>query len=452
VRPTGFHWPEDVVTSRDSNGNLEIQAKVIVAKSEYIILRRNSPPKRTSRSMDTADARAVSERVGRTSTPRRSSPWAVAQATAPWSLAVSPLDRRDAEDLRRDPQVALARSVPLALIRPVAAGAEKDEKALQSARTHGTSWGVEEVAPGAARDAGAATTVAVLDSGIDPTHPAFKGVNLLTENFSESLNASDVLGHGTHCAGTIFGRDVDGVRIGIARGVRNALIGKILNDKGEGDTAIFARALQWAVDHGARVISMSLGLNFHDLFDALEGEGHPRAQAFSLALSQYRDTVRLFDAIVQSLNASGVVLRAGAIVVGAAGNESDRCNAQPCMVDVGLPAAALGVISVGALERGEKGFEIAGFSNANPQLWAPGVGIVSAKVGGGLAVSQGTSMAAPHVSGAAVLWSERLYRRNPRTTPDELKGNLIAAARTTGFSRAVAQEERGAGLVQAPPD
>jgi subtilisin family serine protease len=408
-----------------------------VAKSEYIILRRNLPSKRNSRSMDIADAHAVSERMRR--------------APTPWSLTVSPLDRRDAEDLRRDPQVALARSVPLSVIRPVAAGADEDEKALQSARTRGTSWGVQEVAPEAARDAGAGTIVAVLDSGIDPSHPAFKGVELLTENFSDSLKASDVLGHGTHCAGTIFGRDVDGVRIGIARGVRNALIGKILNDEGQGNTGIFARAIQWAVDHGARVISMSLGLNFHRLFDALQAEGHPREQAFSLALSQYRDTVRLFDAIVQSLNASGVLLRAGAIVVAAAGNDSDRRNASPCVVDVGLPAAALGVISVGALERGENGFEIAGFSNANPQLWAPGVGIVSAKVGGGLAVSHGTSMAVPHVSGAAVLWSERLYQFNPRATPDDVKGNLIARARTSGFSPSVAQAERGAGLVQAPP-
>lgn len=405
-------------------------------KSEYIILRRNLPATPNLR-VDMAHAHAISESARR--------------GPAPSSLTVSTLDDRDIEDMRRDPAIALARSVPLSLIHPMAANDEDDERALRSARTCGTSWGVQEVAPHAARDAGAATTVAVLDSGIDAAHPAFKGIDLFTENFSDSPDDTDVLGHGTHCAGTLFGRDVDGVRIGIARGVRKALIGKVLNDKGEGDTAVFARAIQWAVHHGARVISMSLGFSFNRLFDDLEREGNPRLQAFSLALSHYRDTVRLFDAIVQALNAGGIVSRAGAIIAGAAGNESYRRNTPPCVLDVGLPAAALGVISVGAVERGKNGFEIAPFSNANPLLWAPGVGIVSAKSGGGLAVSQGTSMAVPHVSGAAVLWSERLSRRNPRATPEELKGNLIAGARSTGFSPSVTEAERGSGVVQAPP-
>jgi subtilisin family serine protease len=406
-------------------------------KSEYIVLRRKPVTTPGPRWTDMVDAHSISDNACR--------------APQPSPLTVSTLDDREAEDMRRDPEVTLARSAPLSLIRPLAANEEEDEKTLQSARTGGASWGVHEVAPNAAWDTGAATTVAVLDSGIDASHQAFKGVNLLTENFSNSTNDSDVLGHGTHCAGTIFGRDVDGVRIGIARGVRNALVGKVLNDRGEGDTAVFARAIQWAVDHGARVISMSLGFNFNSLFNVLELEGNPREQAFSMALSQYRDTVRLFDGIVQSLNASGVVLRAGAIVVAAAGNESYRHEMPPCVVDVGLPAAALGVVSVGAVEKSEDGFKIARFSNANPVLWAPGVGIVSAKVGGGLAVSQGTSMAAPHVSGAAVLWSERLARRNPRAGPEEIKASLIVGARATGFSPTATALEYGSGLVQAPP-
>jgi subtilisin family serine protease len=408
-----------------------------MAKSEYIILRRKPETRLLNGQADRMDARTISGN-------KRQEPLANA-------LTVSTLETDDADDMRRDPDVLLARRIPLALIRPLAASREEEDKALQLAFADKVSWGVHEVAPNAAIDAGSVTTVAVLDTGIEANHSAFRGVNLITENFSDSPANGDILGHGTHCAGTIFGRDVDGVRIGIARGVRNALIGKVLNDRGGGDTARFARAMQWAVDNGARVISMSLGFDFHTLFIDLESEGYPRAQAFSMALSHHRDTVRLFDGIIKTLNATGVLLRHGTAVVAAAGNESLRNGTPPSVVDVSLPASANDVVSVGAIQKGESGFEIAHFSNANPRLWAPGVGIVSAKIGGGLAVSQGTSMATPHVAGAAVLWSEWLARRNPRPGPEELTGRLVAGARLAGFSRTVAKFERGNGLVQAPP-
>ena len=65
--------------------------------------------------------------------------------------------------------------------------------------------------------------------------------------------------HGTHAASTLFGRDVDGIRIGIARGVRDAFIAKMLRDAGGGTIAATFRALQDALDFGAKAISMSLG-------------------------------------------------------------------------------------------------------------------------------------------------------------------------------------------------
>ena len=69
--------------------------------------------------------------------------------------------------------------------------------------------------------------VAVLDTGIDPNHVAFNGVNLTRRNFTAEGD-DDLHGHGTLCAGTIFGRDVNGLRIGVARGVSDAIIGKVL--------------------------------------------------------------------------------------------------------------------------------------------------------------------------------------------------------------------------------
>ncbi|MHC2566370.1 S8 family serine peptidase [Bradyrhizobium liaoningense] len=211
----------------------------------------------------------------------------------------------------------LSPSIPISLIHPMAASEGEGEKALQIARGAKFSWGVNEVAPAAGVGAGSATTVAVLDTGIDPNHPAFQGVNLTRKNFSNSPNEDDVLGHGTHCAGTIFGRDVEGVRIGIARGVRSAVIGKILDDQGRGNTAAVAKAVRWAIEQNAQVISLSLGIEFGNLVTWLEGMGKPRPEALSRALSAYRDSVRLFDTAFQALDAQRAVTGSGALVVAA---------------------------------------------------------------------------------------------------------------------------------------
>ncbi|MHC2566369.1 S8 family serine peptidase [Bradyrhizobium liaoningense] len=115
-----------------------------------------------------------------------------------------------------------------------------------------------------------------------------------------------------------------------------------------------------------------------------------------------------------------------------------------------LPAAAVGVVSVGAIGKGAAGYEMAPFSNSNPKLCAPGVGIVSAKCGGGLVAMDGTSMAAPHVTGAAVLWSERLAQDNSGFDVEFLRANLLTACSLTGFAPFVKATDRGRGLVHAP--
>ena len=92
----------------------------------------------------------------------------------------------------------------------------------------------------------------MLDTGIDTEHPAFGGVDLVQKDFT-GLGNGDRDGHGTHFAGTFFGRDIDGVRIGVARGVQTALIGKVLGPEG-GDTNMLARAIHWAHEGGARLL------------------------------------------------------------------------------------------------------------------------------------------------------------------------------------------------------
>ena len=88
-------------------------------------------------------------------------------------------------------------------------------------------------------------TVAVLDTGIDVGHAAFTGIKIIEEDFSGSGNG-DREGHGTHCAGTIAGRAVNGTRIGIAPGIAELRVGKVLTDDGFGDSEMLFRGIQWA--------------------------------------------------------------------------------------------------------------------------------------------------------------------------------------------------------------
>src|SRR4029453_16737843 len=114
--------------------------------------------------------------------------------------------------------------------------------------------------------------------------------------------------------------------------------------------------------------------------------------------------------------------------------------------------AADGFISVGALQQVPgpvRKFGVATFSNSRPLLSAPGVGIKSAKAGGGLTSMNGTSMATPHVAGVAALWLEQINKVNPGAHIRQLEGRLIG----TSSLDSIADTERpnaGAGIVQAP--
>src|SRR5262249_3257318 len=163
-------------------------------------------------------------------------------------VEVSTLDTRDVVDLAKDPNVqSIAPVMPTAPLKPV-------EVAASAAAND--AWGIAAVKAEASSCTGDGVTVAVLDTGIDRTHPAFTGVDIIEQDFSGSGNG-DRQGHGSHCAGTILGRDVDGARIGIAQGVKRALIGKVLADNGGGDSYMIFRGIQWAVDQGANLISIS---------------------------------------------------------------------------------------------------------------------------------------------------------------------------------------------------
>ena len=372
---------------------------------------------------------------------------------APPVIQFETMTEYEAEDLRRDPDVyASSPSVPVELIEPVSMPAETNSAIhlIDAARKTGASWGVHAMAQQASQNAGEGIVVAVLDTGIDPTHPAFAGVALHRKNFSTDVHEDDENGHGTHCAGTIFGRDVEGVRIGVARGVRRALIAKVLNKNGRGSSMSMVKAMTWAQEEGAQVISLSIGINFIKLIQMWIEKGKAREEATSRALSAYRDTVRVFDSLTQHLTARSQFDKNNAIIVAAAGNDSNRYDTPQYIVDVSLPAAASGILSVGAVEPEGNLYRIARFSNGNPMLCAPGLGIVSAKASGGLVAHNGTSMAAPHVAGAAVLWLENAVKNGLPASPELIRHRMLANCRFNVFTSTVAPADRGAGFIVSP--
>lgn len=340
-------------------------------------------------------------------------------------------------DLARDPSVAaIAPVMPMALIAPVAVAAPA---------AGATTWGLDACGATASTATGAGVTVAVLDTGLDTTHPAFAGLAPTVKDFT-GAGGGDPHGHGTHCAGTIFGRDVFGQRIGVARGVTSALIGRVLDANGSGRSDWLHDALLWASSAGAHVISMSLGFDIPGQIARLQAAGIPARAAASMAIESYRVNLRAFDALMTLIGA-----RAGQggppLIVAASGNESDRRAPTPYRVAASLPAAATGVMAVGAVRQTASALTVADFSNIFPQVVAPGVDVVSARSGGGLTTMSGTSMATPHAAGVAALWWQRLGAQASART---VGARLIATARLTGLVGSTTPDEVGSGEVMAP--
>jgi subtilisin family serine protease len=353
-------------------------------------------------------------------------------------VSVQRLQEKDREDLERSPSfVAAARAMPLRLIAPVSR-----TRVRPGATAGAASWGIAAVKAHASPFDGADVVVAVLDTGIDEKHPAFKGVKLIRRNFTKDADG-DTVGHGTHCAGTIFGRDVSGTRIGVARGVTKALIGKVLGPDG-GSTAMMAAGIQWAVEQGAHVISMSLGIDFPGMVQELSTHGLPVARATSQALNAFRDTVRLFDKLIAYVNAGAALNGTGTLVVAASGNESNRPR---WTIHCSPPANTDGVLAVAAVGPPPR-LAVAKFSNTRARVAAPGVDIVSAAAGAQLVAMSGTSMATPHVAGIAALWAQKLLAQGHLDARD-LRARVVAS---TSRTRGAHFDDVGSGLVTAPLD
>ncbi len=365
-------------------------------------------------------------------------PFGFESAAGAFEIDIDEIERSRISALSRDREVvAVAPVMPLKLIEPV----QVADVATPTGQT--ITWGVKAVGADTSPYTGDGVVIAVLDTGIDAGHSAFSGVQIVEKDFTGEGNG-DQHGHGTHCAGTILGRDTDNTRIGVARGVKKAVIGKVLGSQGGSTDQIF-RAITWAIENGANVISMSLGMDFPGYVKALMASGLPAEPAASRGLEGYRANVLLFDRLSLFINSLAAFAQP-TILVAAAGNESERPEWE---IAVSPPAVAEGVISVAALGEGAQGLEVARFSNTGADVSGPGVNVISAKAGGGLRSMNGTSMATPHVAGVAALWAEKLSKQGQFTTDHfiaRVVGNAVIAPLKPGFD----PSDVGAGLVSAP--
>lgn len=245
--------------------------------------------------------------------------------------------------------------------------------------------------PGRA-DGGEGVHVYVLDTGIRVSHSDFGGraspaiqmgswfFSPVKECDGDTSCAADKQGHGTHCAGT-----VGGASYGVAKKAQLHAV-KVLSDSGSGSTGGIVKGMDWVAEKAQRpaIASMSLGGG--------------RSSALN--------------------SATDAMTAAGVTVVTASGNS----NTDGCTFSPGSAATAINVGSTTASD------ERSSFSNYGTclDIWAPGSAVLSAGHGsdGDAKTFSGTSMACPHVAGAAAL----LLQAAPGLSPEEVKAKLVADA------------------------
>lgn len=272
---------------------------------------------------------------------------------------------------------------------------------------------------------GTGVKIAVLDTGVDKTHADLKSQVVGEKNFSDSPDTTDRVGHGTHVASIAAGTGAasGGALKGVAPGAK-VISGKVLDDRGYGSDSAVIAGMEWAVAEGADIVNLSLGSRDFPGVDPVE-------------------------ATVDRLSAEKGVLFAVA-----AGNDGAGEST------VGSPGSADAALTVGAVDAKDALAEFSsrgprvGDGAVKPDLTAPGVGITAAAAPGskldtdpgaqhpapGYLQLNGTSMATPHVAGAAAL----LKQKNPGWTGTELKGALTASTK----DGAVGVQQQGTGRVQ----
>ncbi|MEO5372924.1 MAG: S8 family serine peptidase [Alphaproteobacteria bacterium] len=291
-----------------------------------------------------------------------------------------------------------------------------EEFAAQAFNEAMATWGLQAIRVLTSRFTGRGIKVAVLDTGMDMTHPDFAGRGIVGMSFIDNEPVQDGHGHGTHCIGTACGpkQPRQQPRYGIACEA-TIYAGKVLSNCGSGADRGILAGMEWAVSQGCQVISMSLG--------SPTQLNEPPSQTYETVARR--------------------ALTGGTLIVAAAGNDSWRPET---VKPVSRPANCPSIMAVGAV--GSE-FQLAPFSNGalNPNggqvdIAGPGMDVHSSANCRTSRRMSGTSMAAPHVAGVAAL----LAQSDPRLRGQALWQALTALARRLPLPAT----DVGAGLVQAP--
>ena len=264
---------------------------------------------------------------------------------------------------------------------------------------------------------GDGVTVAVLDTGYDDTHPDLAG-RVLAESTSfvpDEPVSDDPNGHGTHVASTIAGTGAasGGTHRGVADGA-DLLVGKVLSNAGEGQDSWIISAMEWAAER-ADIVSMSLGTRY----------GDDGTDLMSVALNE-------------------ISAETDALFIVAAGNSS-------APETVGSPGSAASALTIGSVD--DPSGELSWFSSQGPlvrsgalkpDLAGPGNDVTAARSAdspgeGSYIGMSGTSMATPHVAGAAAI----VKQQHPEYTAAQLRAALTSTATDVGLT----PYQVGAGVV-----
>jgi subtilisin family serine protease len=237
----------------------------------------------------------------------------------------------------------------------------------------------------------------VADSGV-ALHP---DLNLATQvNYMDDGIAGDCNGHGTHVAGTIGARDNADAVVGMAPGIQILPV-KVLDCAGKGTASSLIKAFDYAASTAAANPSIKYVFN--------ASIGFPPGT-----------TIAALDTAVQNAVVAGVFVSV------AMGNDG-AANCTNTMVNLSQGQGATGVVAVGAIDSAS---QEASWSNYGPcvGVWAPGVSVYSTSSSLGVAVMSGTSMATPHVTGAAAL----IRATDPSLTPAQVDARIKAMAPALG--------------------
>ncbi|PWK70200.1 subtilisin family serine protease [Streptomyces sp. CG 926] len=250
------------------------------------------------------------------------------------------------------------------------------------------SWGLDRIDQRflplnndfSANRSGQGVTAFIVDSGIDFTHPEFGGRVLRGfDAIGDGRNGADCNGHGTHVAGT-----VGGTTFGVARKVTLVSV-RVLGCDNRGAWSGIIAGFDWVANNARQPAVLNASL------------GGGRLAAVNDAVTAVSDR--------------------GVLPIVAAGND----NRDACQVS---PASAARVVTVGATDRFDQETDFSNWGECL-DLYAPGKDIISARLGGGSVALDGTSMAAPHVTGVAALYKSE----HPNALPAEIY-NFLAGKST----------------------